>query len=95
MAQRLDGHMLERRIRVAMGAVEADLALKQATVPNLFTNGLITADVAIADGYVAGIGEYAGHQEIDCRGRMPARRSSTGMCTSNRPWPCPVSLPGR
>lgn len=69
MAQRLDGHMLERRIRVAMGAVEADLVLKQATVPNLFTNEMITADVAMADGYVAGFGEYAGRQEIDCRGR--------------------------
>ncbi len=69
MAQYLGGRTLERRIRVAMGAVEADLVLKQAAVPNLFTNEMIAADVAIADGYVAGIGEYAGREEIDCRGR--------------------------
>lgn len=67
MMQCLDSPTLDRRIRVAMGAAEADLVLKQAVVPNLFTNEMITADVAIVDGYVAGIGEYSGREEIDCQ----------------------------
>ena len=36
----------------------------------MFTREWLTADVAVADGFVAGIGTYEGHEEIDATGRF-------------------------
>lgn len=59
--------LLARRIKVAMGVDKADLVLKNAIIPNLFTNEMIEGDVAIVDGYIAGIGKYTGCETVDCR----------------------------
>ena len=37
---------------------------------SVFTREWLTADVAVADGFVAGIGKYEGHEEIDAAGRF-------------------------
>jgi len=66
MKQHLNYDALDKRIKVAMGSIDADLVLKNATIPNLFTNEMINADVAIVDGYIAGIGNYSGRGIIDC-----------------------------
>ncbi len=52
-------------IQVAKGEIKADLVLKNATYINVFSNELLTADIAIADGRIAGIGTYGGEVEID------------------------------
>ncbi|MEG2037874.1 MAG: amidohydrolase family protein, partial [Ruthenibacterium sp.] len=60
---------LSRRIAVAQGQVPADLVLKNATVVNVFTQELLSADIAIADGVIAGLGSYHGLAEVDCTGK--------------------------
>lgn len=67
MSEKTGLEMLAKRIKVAMGAIKADLVLKNAVVPNLFTNEFEKGDVAIVDGYIAGIGEFEGNETVDCR----------------------------
>lgn len=67
----VDGReFLKRQISVAAGRTRAPLVLKSAQVLNVFTEELETADVAVCDGYIAGVGDYEGEQEIDLSGRI-------------------------
>lgn len=54
---------------VAAGRTPADLVLKHAGVVNVFTREITVCDVAVADGYIAGLGEYSGRVEVDCTGK--------------------------
>ena len=58
----------KRIIETAAGRRRAQLVLKNAKYLNVFLNCFNTADIAVTDGYFAGIGEYEGEQEIDCGG---------------------------
>jgi adenine deaminase len=58
---------LARRLAVARGA---DLVVRGGSVLSVFTREWLSTDVAIADGYVAGLGDYEGRDEIDSRGRF-------------------------
>ena len=51
--------MLDRKklVQVALGNEPADLVLKNAEVFHVFTGEFLNADVAIVDGYIAGVGE--------------------------------------
>src|SRR5437899_12578150 len=60
--------MISRRLAVARGDEPADLVLTGGRVFSVFTREWIDADVAIADGFVAGLGTYRGRQQIDARG---------------------------
>ena len=60
----------QRIIEVATGRQKADLVLKNATYVNVFSNELCTADIAVVEGLIAGIGSYAGAQETDVRGKI-------------------------
>ncbi|MEG2930862.1 MAG: amidohydrolase family protein, partial [Ruthenibacterium sp.] len=62
--------ILARRIAVAQGLTPADLVFKNATIVNVFTQELIVADIAVADGVIAGLGNYSGTIETDCTGKM-------------------------
>lgn len=53
-------------IDVAMGRAKADLVLKNGNVINVFTEEIVKADVAIADGMIAGVGQYTCENEVDC-----------------------------
>lgn len=59
----------KKLIDVAAGRDKAELVFKHVKYLNVFTNRFVTADVAITSGYVAGIGDYNGENEIDCTGR--------------------------
>ena len=61
---------LSRRLAVARGDEPADLVIRGGEVLSVFTREWLTADVAVADGFVAGIGRYEGHEEIDATGRF-------------------------
>lgn len=56
-------------INTAIGKRKADLVFKNVKYLNVFTNVFITADVAVCNGYIAGIGSYCGETEIDCKGK--------------------------
>ena len=60
---------LSRRIRAACGEIPSDLVLKGGKVINVFSREIIETDVAILDGVIAGIGPYAGNEEIDISGQ--------------------------
>ena len=47
---------LRGRIRTALGEIPPDLVLKNGRVVNLFSGEILTADVAIAAGMIAGVG---------------------------------------
>jgi adenine deaminase len=60
---------LARRLAVARGDERADLVVRGGRVLSVFTREWLETDVAIADGYVAGLGDYDGAEQIDVSGR--------------------------
>lgn len=56
-------------VAVAAGRKKAELVLKNANVVNVFTEEILSADVAISGGHIAGVGRYSGTQELDCTGK--------------------------
>jgi adenine deaminase len=60
---------LARRLAVARGDEPADLVLRGGRVISVFTREWLDTDVAIADGYVAGLGSYDGAEVVDASGR--------------------------
>ncbi len=60
---------LERRIAVARGDEPADLVVRNGRVLSVFTREWLETDVAVCDGFIAGLGEYEGTDELDAGGR--------------------------
>jgi len=60
---------LQRRLAVARGDEPADLVVRGGRVLSVFTKEWLEADVAIADGTVAGLGDYEGREILDAAGR--------------------------
>src|SRR5262249_59609566 len=60
---------LHRRLAVARGDEPADLVVRGGRVLSVFTREWLEADVAIVDGYVAGLGDYEGTEVVDATGR--------------------------
>ncbi len=60
---------VRRRVAVARGEEPADLVVRNGRVFCVFTREWLEADVAIVDGYVAGLGDYDGREAIDASGR--------------------------
>jgi adenine deaminase len=61
---------LSRRLSVARGDEPADLVIRGGNVLSVFTREWLRTDVAIVDGFVAGLGEYEGRETIDAEGRF-------------------------
>jgi adenine deaminase len=60
---------LARRIAVARGDEPADLVVCGGRVLSVFTREWLDVDVAVCDGYVAGLGKYEGLVVLDASGR--------------------------
>ena len=60
---------LRRRLAVARGDEPADLVVRGGRVLSVFTREWLEVDVAIVDGFVAGLGEYEGRETLDASGR--------------------------
>jgi len=65
----MDGNHLKKRISVAAKREPADTVIKNGKIIDVFNGEIIEADLAIVDGYFAGIGEYEGKKVIDANGR--------------------------
>src|SRR6266516_7009800 len=63
---------LGRRLAVARGDEPADVVVTGGTVLSVFTREWLRADVAIADGWIAGVGDYQGRETIDASGMWVA-----------------------
>lgn len=61
---------LEDLILTAAGERKAQLVLKGGSVVNVFSEELEQVDVAIQDGYIAGLGSYEGETEVDVSGKI-------------------------
>jgi adenine deaminase len=60
---------LSRRLAVARGDEPADVVVRGGRVLSVFTREWLDADVAIADGWIAGLGDYDGREVVDASGR--------------------------
>lgn len=63
---------LRRRIAAALGETPPDLVIKGGKVVNVFTSEIIESDVAVADGFVAGLGSYEADNTVSASGRYVA-----------------------
>jgi len=60
---------LGRRLAVARGDEPADLVITGGHVLSVFTREWLRADVAVADGWIAGVGTYEGRETLDASGK--------------------------
>ncbi len=63
---------LKNIIDVAAGRKPADTVIKNCKVVNVFSGDIIEGNIAIADGLIAGIGDYEGKEVIDACGAYAA-----------------------
>ncbi len=56
---------LIRRIDAASGRIPSDLVIKNGRILDVFNGEIMKGDLAIADGYFVGIGDYTGRETID------------------------------
>ncbi len=61
---------LARRLAVARGDQPADLLIRGGRVLSVFTREWLETDVAVVDGFVAGLGDYEGRETLDASGRF-------------------------
>jgi adenine deaminase len=62
-------HDLARRLAVARGDAPADVVVRGGRVLSVFTREWLDVDIAVADGWIAGLGEYDGHEVVDASGQ--------------------------
>src|SRR6266571_5139263 len=60
---------LARRLAVSRGDEPADLVVRGGKVLSVFTREWLETDVAIVDGWIAGLGEYEGRDSLEAAGR--------------------------
>ncbi|TYR79189.1 adenine deaminase [Priestia megaterium] len=60
---------LKKQLAVANKRIPADLVIKNGKIIDVFTLTIIETDVAVADGFIVGIGQYEGHHVIDAKGK--------------------------
>src|ERR1044072_4757976 len=60
---------LSRRLAVARGDEPADVVVRGGKVLSVFTREWLDTDVAIADGVIAGLGDYEAETVVDATGR--------------------------
>src|SRR5919199_6636343 len=59
---------LARRLAVARGDEPADVVVRGGRVLSVFTREWLEVDVAISDGWIAGLGSYEGREVVDASG---------------------------
>ena len=60
---------LARRLAVARGDEPADVVVRGGRVLSVFTREWLDVDIAVVDGWIAGLGEYDGGDVVDASGR--------------------------
>lgn len=56
-------------IDAAAGRIKADLVLKNGHVIDVLNHRIIDRDIAVKDGYIVGLGDYEGENEVDLQGK--------------------------
>lgn len=60
--------LIKAQIDVAVGRKKAQLVFKNINLVNVFTGEVYKTNVAVHNGYIAGIGDYSGAEELDMEG---------------------------
>src|SRR5437667_11077207 len=60
---------LARRLAVARGDEPADVVVRGGRVLSVFTREWLEVDIAVVDGWIAGLGDYDGREVVDAGGR--------------------------
>lgn len=63
---------LKKRIAAAAKKIPADLVVKNGKIIDVINQEIISADLAITEGMIVGIGEYEGEETLDAGGRFVA-----------------------
>ena len=61
---------LAERLNASAGRQKADTVIKNGKIMDVFNQEWISADIAITDGVIVGLGEYEGEEVIDAEGQM-------------------------
>jgi adenine deaminase len=61
---------LSHRLAVARGDEPADLVIRGGRVLSVFTREWLAMDIAVVDGWIAGLGDYEGRELLDARDRF-------------------------
>jgi adenine deaminase len=83
---------LATRLRVARGEEPADLVLTGGKVVDVFSGKVREIDVALHDGIVAGLGDYAGKEQVDLKGSYLAPGFIEGHLHIESTMLCPAQL---
>ena len=67
MRRSLSAAELKRQIDLAVGRELPELVLKNCRIVNVFTEEILPGDIAIDCGWIVGVGQYRGIQEIDLK----------------------------
>lgn len=65
----MDKKKLRKLIDVAMGRQKADLLIKNCKIIDLYGGEIEEGDIAISEGYIAGIGRYEAKEIYDAKGK--------------------------
>lgn len=57
---------MKNMIEAARGIIKSHIVFKNANIINVFTEEIVTGDVAVYNDTIVGVGEYFGEVEIDC-----------------------------
>lgn len=63
---------LARLIEVATGQIPADTVIKNCQIIDVYSKEIISGDIALCDGKIAGIGSYEGREAVDAQGLYAA-----------------------
>jgi adenine deaminase len=59
---------VQQKLGIARGETPAEVVFKNASIVNVLSGEIHKADVAVEDGRIVGLGDYAGKREIDLAG---------------------------
>lgn len=68
----MDKRLLKKLIDTAAGRTPADLVIKNCKVVDVYNASIVEGDIAVCEGLIAGVGQYAGLAEIDTKGLYAA-----------------------
>ncbi len=93
-AGKINRKLLKKRriINAAAGREPSDLVLKNATYVNVFSNELCTADIAVAEGLIVGMGQYRGTAGGGLTGKIVLPGFWMPISIWRAPWSPPRSL---
>ena len=63
---------LKKLIDVAAGRIPADTVIKNCRVVDVYSGTIVSGDIALCDGRIAGVGSYEGVEVVDAQGSYAA-----------------------